>query len=126
MKGDRKRRAILLVDHGSTRPEANELLHQVALLVAREAPEFHVEAAHMELASPTIEEAFAACAAAGAGEVIVHPYMLGPGRHSTGDIPELAARAAARHPGVKFRVTEPLGLDRRLAQVVVERVREAL
>jgi sirohydrochlorin ferrochelatase len=119
------RRAILLVDHGSVRAEANEMLRAVARLVAREAPQFHVEVAHMELARPTIAEGFAACAAVGANDVTVCPYLLAPGRHSTADIPRLAAAAARRHPGVTFRVSEPLGIDPRLARVVIERVEEA-
>ncbi len=121
------KRAILLVDHGSKRAEANDMLASVADLVREEVdPGEIVEIAHMELARPTIEEGFAACVAAGAEHVSVHPYMLAPGRHATGDIPKLAAAAAGQHPGVTYSVTEPLGLHPNLAKVVVERVRAAL
>ena len=88
-------------------------------------PEYHVEFSHMELAEPTLEQGFAACVAAGARDITVHPYMLSPGRHSTLDIPRLVATAAHRHPGVTYRITEPLGLHPSLAQVVLERVRAA-
>ena len=118
-------KAILLVDHGSTLAEANALLHEVAALVQAEAPGHHVEAAHMELAEPTIAQGIAACIARGAREISVHPYMLGPGRHATRDIPRLVEEALRGHPGVAWRVTEPLGLHSLLARVVVERVREA-
>jgi len=120
-----KKKAILLVDHGSRLPEANALVEEVAALVAREAPQHHVEHAHMELAEPSIAQGVDACVAAGATDITVHPYMLGPGRHSSQDIPRLAEEAARRHPGVTFRVTAPLGLHALLAKVVVERVREA-
>ena len=43
-------KAILLVDHGSVKAEANELLEEIARLVSGIAPGYHVEAAHMELA----------------------------------------------------------------------------
>jgi sirohydrochlorin ferrochelatase len=120
-----KAKAILLVDHGSRLDEANQILVAVAGLVAREDPRYHVEAAHMELAGPTIAQGFAACVAAGASDITVHPYMLGPGRHATRDIPRLVAEAAAAHPGIAYRVTEPLGLDPLLARVVLDRVRAA-
>ena len=42
-----------------------------------------VEAAHMELAPPTLSDAFAACVKQGATHVAIHPYFLAPGRHST-------------------------------------------
>jgi sirohydrochlorin ferrochelatase len=79
----------------------------------------------MELAPPTFQDGVEACVAAGAEEVIVHPYMLGPGRPSTLDIPRLAEEAARRHPGLRVAVSEPLGLHPRLADVVLERVEAA-
>ena len=79
----------------------------------------------MELASPTIDEGLAGCVEAGATEIVVHPYMLAPGRHSREDIPALAARAAAAHPGITVRVSEPLGVHEKLIDVVLSRVDEA-
>lgn len=80
-----------------------------------------VRHAHMELAEPTIAQGFSACVAAGADEVIAFPYMLSPGRHSTRDIPRMIAEAAARHPGVTFRVTPAFGVHEMLAAVVLAR-----
>ena len=118
-------KAILIVDHGSVIELANRMLEDVAELVRAKAPGYHVEHAHMELAVPTLAEGFRACVEAGARDVTVHPYMLSPGRHSTGDIPRLVAEAARTHPNVAWRVTEPLGLHELIALVVLERVREA-
>ena len=89
------RQALLLIDHGSTREDANDLLPKVARMV-KEMSDFEIVCyAHMELAEPTIQQGFDACVAAGADEVIVHPYFLGPGRHSVSDIPRMVAEAAS-------------------------------
>jgi sirohydrochlorin ferrochelatase len=117
--------ALLLVDHGSTREEANDLLRRVAELVAARGSVAIVRYAHMEIARPTIAEAFADCVAAGAAEVVVHPYFLGPGKHTTFDIPRLVREAAASHPGVVWRITEPLGLHPNIGDIVLERMAEA-
>lgn len=118
------RQALLLIDHGSTRDDANELLPKVARMV-KEMSDFEIVCyAHMELAEPTIQQGFDACVAAGANEVIVHPYFLGPGRHSISDIPRMVAAAAARHSGVSYRITQPLGLDRKMGDLVLQRVHE--
>lgn len=118
-------RAILLIDHGSRRAEANEMLEQVAELVRREAgPGVLVRAAHMELCPPSVAEAFRDCVEAGATEIVAHPYMLTRGRHATEDIPTLVREAAADHPGVKWRVTDPLGLHPLLARIILDRVDE--
>ena len=115
---------IILVDHGSRLPAANEMLLDVVRLYERVTGAPNVEPAHMELAEPTIAQAFHRCVAKGATMVVVHPYFLSPGRHSTTDIPRLTTEAAAAHPGVKFHVTAPLGLDDKIAQVIQQRIRE--
>ena len=118
--------AIIIVDHGSRRSEANDLLSEVAALYQRAIGVAIVEAAHMELAEPSIADAFARCVARGATKVVIHPYFLSPGRHSTSDIPELAAAAALEHPGVTYVVTAALGLDDRMAEIMHRRILEAL
>jgi sirohydrochlorin ferrochelatase len=116
------KRAILLVDHGSRRAEANAQLAAVAVLVAERAPDAIVHIAHMELAAPDIPQGVDACARDGADEVVVHPYFLAPGNHSTHDIPHLVREAAAHHPGLRVRISEPLGLHPKLVDVILDRV----
>ena len=116
-------RAILLVDHGSRLPEANETLRVVADLLRRISGLEIVRHAHMELGRPSIKEGVTACVQAGADEIIVHPYFLVPGRHSTGDIPRMVEEAARRFPGLRVVVTEPLGIHEKICEVILERIR---
>ena len=113
--------ALLLVDHGSRFKEANQMLADVAAMVKRLAGLEEVYYAHMELAEPTIAQAFEACVKAGAGAIVVHPYFLSPGRHSTTDIPRMVAEAAQKFPGVEYCVTEPLGVHPKIGEVILER-----
>lgn len=116
------RKALIIVDHGSTVEEANDMLAEVARLVeSRESGFDIVKYCHMELAEPTIEQAFDACVSEGAGSVVVHPYFLSPGRHSTRDIPAMVEEAARKHPGVVYKVTEPLGIHGKIIEVILER-----
>lgn len=116
--------AILLVDHGSRRDEANAQLDRVAGLLRDRCPDRIVEIAHLEIASPTIAEGIARCVDGGATEIIVHPYLLAPGRHSREDIPAQAKAATREHPGIRVRVSEPLGVHEKLVDVVLERIGE--
>jgi sirohydrochlorin ferrochelatase len=113
--------ALLLVDHGSRFKEANQMLADVAAMVKRLAGLEEVYYAHMELAEPTIAQAFEACVKAGAAAIVVHPYFLSPGRHSTTDIPRMVAEAAQKFPGVEYCVTEPLGVHPKIGEVILER-----
>jgi sirohydrochlorin ferrochelatase len=113
--------AILIVDHGSRRQEANDMLEGVGEIVKKQRPDLIVNIAHMELSEPTIAQGVQKCIEDGATEIIVHPYMLSPGRHATTDIPAMAEEAASASPDVAIRVTGPLGLHEKLGEVILER-----
>lgn len=113
---------IIIVDHGSGLASANDMLDDVVALFRRVSGYTMVEPAHMELASPTIAEAFSACVRQGATRIVVHPYFLSPGRHSTTDIPRLVAEAAKEHTHVVFHITPPLGLDEKIVHVIMARI----
>jgi sirohydrochlorin ferrochelatase len=117
---------LVVVDHGSKKAAANDLLLDVAEMFKRVSQTRIVEPAHMELAEPSIEQAFDRCVEQGATFVVVHPYFLAPGRHSTTDIPRMVTEAAAKHPGVGFHVTQPLGLDEKIAQIMIARIDHCL
>lgn len=115
-------RAILLIDHGSVRAEANRMLSCVGNLLQQMVGEaVLVRYAHMELAEPSIAAGFAECVSAGATDIIAFPYMLSPGKHVTRDIPRLVQEAAAEHPHITFRVTAAFGVNEKLAELIAFR-----
>jgi sirohydrochlorin ferrochelatase len=116
------RRAILLVDHGSRRAEANTLLECVADLARQLAgPETIVSHAHMDLATPNIDQGFRRCVEEGADHVAVMPYFLFPGRHVREDIPRLVNEAATAHPNVTYEIVEPIGVHPSIGHIVLDR-----
>lgn len=117
-----ERTAVLLVDHGSRRSEADAALADLATRLRRSGRYAAVRHAHMEIASPTIAESFAALVAEGMREIIVVPYFLAPGRHAAHDIPELCRAAATPHPAVRWRLTDPVGSSRLMLDVIIERI----
>jgi len=119
------KRAILLVDHGSRREEANAQLDAVADQVRSRAPDTLVEIAHLEIAEPSIAQGIAACVEKGATRIVVHPFFLAPGRHTSEDIPNQVERAARSHPNVQIRISEPLGGHAALIDVILDRVSDA-
>jgi len=115
-------KGILIVDHGSQKREANDMLRGMAGVIQTMAgSDVVVRYAHMEIADPDIAAGFASCVQGGATDVTVFPYMLSPGRHSTSDIPRMVANVARAFPHVTFSVTPAFGLHEKLAEVVLER-----
>jgi len=118
------KRAVLLVDHGSRRAEANELVEALARGLAVRVDRL-VKTAHLEAAEPTIEQGIDACVAEGAAEITVLPCFLAPGRHTTEDVPAQASAAAARHRGVVVHVAEPVGTHPLMVAILRARLSEA-
>ncbi len=119
-----KRRAVLVVGHGSRREEANEDVRTAARRIGERGGFDLIEAAFLEITSPNISEGFTQLVERGAQHIIVHPYFLSPGRHTRGDIPVDVREAADRHPGVSFQITEPLCAHRLVIDASIERIRE--
>ena len=115
---------IIIVDHGSRRAESNQMLEEVAVLfAARFAEQFDiVEPAHMELAEPSIGTAYDRCVHRGATRIVVCPFFLGPGKHWTQDIPQITANAAKVHPQTSYHVTQPLGIDDLILELINKRI----
>ena len=118
------KRAILLVDHGSRLPEANARLEEIAEQIRSRVPDRVVAVAHLELAKPDIAEGIDSCVAIGATRIVVHPYFLGPGRHTTDDIPAQVKCAAENHPDIQILISESLGGHDALIDVILDRVRD--
>ncbi len=115
---------LLLIGHGSRREDANDVLRAVASRLAERLPSYVVQPAFLEIGAPTIGEGYDSLAAAGCTEVVVVPYFLYPGNHTSRDIPEQVAAAAARHQSTTARITQSLDLDDRLVDLVLTRITE--
>ncbi len=118
--------AVVVVDHGSRRSSSNAMLEELVQRFADQSPFDIVEAAHMELAEPSIQTAFRRCVERGARKVVVLPYFLLPGRHWHEDIPRLTREAAAEHPGVAYLVASPIGLHPLMLGVMQARLDHCL
>ncbi|XP_077253568.1 uncharacterized protein LOC143892674 isoform X2 [Tasmannia lanceolata] len=117
---------VVIVDHGSRRKESNLMLNEFVAMFREKTKYPIVEAAHMELAKPSIKDAFDSCVQQGADRVIISPFFLFPGRHWHQDIPSLVAEAAKDHPGVSYLVTAPLGLHDLMVDVMNDRIKYCL
>ena len=113
--------ALLIIDHGSRKKEANHMLFEMVQVLRDMKPELLIYGAHMELAIPTIEDGIQWCIKKGAKHIIAHPYMLSPGRHAMEDIPRMVHEIMKKHPTITFVVTDPLGIDPYLAQLILKR-----
>jgi cobalt/nickel transport system ATP-binding protein len=118
---DAARTHVVLVGRGSSDPDANADLYKVARLLWDGRGFAGVEPAFVSLAYPSVPEALERCRRLGATRVAVVPYFL-----FTGVLVERIAAQARAWTGAEVVVGEHLGAVEPVANLVLERYREAL
>jgi len=125
--GVSKKTAVVIVDHGSRRAEANALLHNVVDSFQTKSQMEIVEPAHMEIQKPSISDALRACVDQGARHIVVSPFFLSPGRHSQQDIPNLIEEAIMRFElDISYTIAEPIGKDPLIIDILQQQVNSVL
>lgn len=115
---------IVLLGHGSRRVEANGVLADMAEIVRYKFPYENVGYAFLEFAEPNIRDFLEECVSNGSRLIYVIPYFLYAGNHVYRDIPEILRNFSAKyeHLGVVIKYGDYLGIDKRLGELVVERI----
>lgn len=116
--------AVVVVSRGSSDPDANADLCKVARLLWDGRQLGLVEPAFISLAWPSVPEALDRCRLLGAERIAVVPYFLFTGL-LVDRIVDQARAWADQHPDVEVRTGEEMGPDPRLADLVLDRFREA-
>jgi sirohydrochlorin ferrochelatase len=121
---EHKRRAVILIGHGSRAAGADEDMERIAEAL-RSSGDGIVELCRMAGRGTPFAEAFETCVRRGATEIIVIPYFLHFGVHLRQDIPEILREAVTKHPEVRLVLGKHLGYDDTLAALVRKRLRES-
>ena len=116
-------KVLLLVAHGSPRPEANADIRQVADELRRRVAELPVRIGYLDCNAPDIATAVDECVADGATEVVVVPYFLHSGRHLVRDIPEILEQSAQKFPAITITMTDYVGHQPAIADILLDRAR---
>ena len=119
--------ALLVLVHGSPRPESNRDMFAVVDVLREKANiEYSMfQVGFMECNEPDIPTAIDLCVEAGATRVVAVPYFLHTGNHVADDLPTLLEEAQQKYPHVEFLMGDYLGHDAAVADVLRDRVLEA-
>jgi sirohydrochlorin ferrochelatase len=117
--------ALLLIAHGSRRPEANAELVAICDSLRSRGHEL-VQHSYLELAEPGIAAGGERCVAAGAKRVVMLPYFLSPGRHVVEDLTAARDELSRRFPDVAFILAEALGSHPLILQALQDRAADAI
>ena len=147
--GNEEKVGVVLVDHGSRAKSSNEQLERFAEMFEMmygsniggdynsddnnsysKGRKYEVAPAHMELASPSIADAFRELIETkNCRKIVVAPFFLSPGRHVKEDIPRLVEEAAEEYRGkyeLEYMVAAPIALHPLMTTIIHERVEKCL
>lgn len=102
-------KAILLYGHGARNPEWAEPFQRIRAAIKLRDPKALVEPGFLELMRPSFDEGVACLVDQGATQIVVVPIFMAAGSHVKKDLPQLAANAMDRHPGLVIELAAPVG-----------------
>ena len=105
--------ALVALAHGSRDPRSAATVTALVDEVKALRPDLRIEKAFLDLARPTFDKVVDRLVKAGYDEIVVVPLLLVEAFHAKVDVPEAIAAATSRHPGLKIRATDVLGLETR-------------
>src|SRR5687768_7671187 len=128
MANSAMQQALLVLAHGSRDAGARAEYRLVADELASRLPDVPVQFGVLEFPGhdlASIPDGLRRCAELGAARVVVLPYFLFAAGHVREDVPGELAEAAVGRPELALAYQPPLGVDRRLIDVLAARVDEA-
>lgn len=115
---------VLVLSHGSRRPEANQEIVDISEQIQARNPQGVYQVAFMSYGSPDIAAGVERLVKAGMERIIVMPLFLVTGNHITLDIPEELELQKVRWPGVEFVMAQHLAGHPGLVDIILDRIQE--
>ncbi len=122
--GDRPH--VLLLGHGSKLKSANRGLGRLADEIQRRGQFSGVTPAFLQLAHPSLEDAFQILVDKGICRVVIMPLFLFEGVHMTADIPTAIDRLCSKYPQLQVALASCIGPDPMLAEICKQKINEVL
>ncbi len=121
--------ALVLMGHGSTLGDSKKVMEELGKKIERRKIFKTVRIALMEFNSPSIAETLRNLAKEGIKSIVALPVMLAGGTHVKRDVPEMLKAAFEekwKEMGGKLIYGNQLGADERVADILVDRAKEAI
>jgi sirohydrochlorin ferrochelatase len=124
------KQGIVVLGHGSRASvgEANQVVFQITEIIKAKAGHDLVETAIMNRKSElqTIADAVKKLAVRGADNIVIVPMFFANGMHIQYDIPEEIEALKQELPNVTVTMAGHIGADPRIADILMERIREVV
>ena len=124
---------VILLGHGSSLPYARNNFEKLEKLISKKCSDYIFDIAFMSEGKDALNEKIYSNLSNNIKKIIVVPVFLSHGVHTKEDIPQMLGLGANNERDIHFEgrtikllYSEPLGIDQRIVDIVVERIHEAI
>jgi len=117
---------IIILSHGSRLSKANRLTSEITAALSRKMPDAIIEPSSLQFQQPDFSATIRKLVRLGCKKIIVVPLFLFEGNHVQRDIPRAIKKELVKYPGVSLTYAKSLGADQRIADIVFDRIKEAM
>lgn len=117
---------IILLGHGSRSADAQLTVDSLVSQIEKSGLFEYVTGAMLQFNQPDLPSAISNAVLKGIDRLIVVPIFIFKGIHMKEDIPEILEQERLKHPKVRIELADNIGADIRLAEILLDRIREVV
>ncbi|AEG59182.1 sirohydrochlorin chelatase [Desulforamulus ruminis] len=115
---------VIILGHGSRRPEANQEIRDIAEQVKMRTGDVIYETCFLQFGQPALSEGIQRMVASGVEKITVIPLLLAVGNHIQVELPRLLRQQKELYPGLTLLLAPHLGADSRIVEIVMDRMKQ--
>lgn len=119
-------KGVLVLAHGSREEATEKTLERVIENLKEMVKDTIIETAFLQFSKVNLEAGLNKLVNRGVEDITVIPYFLFSGIHIQEDIPGEINEYKKSHPKISIAMGKTLGEDRRLSEILADRIREAV
>lgn len=119
-------KGILILSHGSREQKAQADFEAILQALRQQLPQYAIAGACLQFSAQTLGDGLDKLVKQGKTAIHIVPYFLFDGVHTLENIPQQVAQYCTLHPQVSITVGKPLGVDKKLVELLQTRIERGL
>lgn len=119
-------KGILILAHGSREKSTEDTLEEIIAMLEADIDDCIIEYAFLQFSEVNLQKGVDKLVQKGVKDIKIIPYFLFEGVHIREDIPKEIEEYLKNNPEIKISLGKTLGADKRLAAILLDRVKESV